>query len=402
MPLLTYDNALGLTLRQRFSWGNESVPLPRCTGRVLSRDVTAGRPLPPFDRVTLDGVAIRYADVAAGHTTFRSAGVHAAGSAPVALPAEAGACYEVMTGSVLPKGATTVVKVEDLRREEGAFVLPADVRDGVGIHRRGSDGGAGDVLLDGGHVIAPASLGVLASCGLAEVPVRRLPRAAIVSTGDELVEVGATPELHQIRRSNDYVVAGLLATIGMAADRFHLTDDKVRLSAELAELLQDYELLILSGGVSRGKFDYVPKTLESLGVERLLHRVAQRPGKPLWVGRSERTMVFGLPGNPVSTLACTLGYVGPWLRANLGIAEPPARYARIDADLAFAPDLRLMKTVRATGNEDGRTLVTAVGGGSGDYAGAARATGFLVLPQGEAGFTAGRDYLYLPHHTLLY
>ena len=398
--MLTHAAALDLVLAQRFDYGAEAVPLVGSRGRVLAADVLADRPLPPFDRVTLDGVAVDHRAYASGRRRFRVVGTHAAGAPAVAL-ADAGAAWEVMTGSVLPKGATAVVRVEDLRREGDAAILPEGVPEGNGIHREGSDGAAGEVLLREGTVVTPAAIGVLAGVGRVEVPVRRLPRVAVVATGDELVDVGQAPAPHQLRRSNDLAVASLLATAGISADRFHLRDDRAGLAAKLATTLADYDVIILSGGVSRGRFDFVPEVLAELGVRRLLHRVAQRPGKPLWVGRTDDVMVFGLPGNPVSTLAGTVVYVGAWLRAGLGV-EAPARRARLDRELAFGPDLTLFKTVRLTGADSGGvSACTPVGGGSGDYAGAARATGLLVLPQGQPGFRTGVAYDYLPLDTLL-
>ena len=398
--MLPYPTALATVLGQRFDWGTEAVPLLLSRGRVLADDLLADRPLPPFDRVMLDGVAVDHRRYAAGQRAFRIAGTHAAGAPAVELT-DATTVWEVMTGSVLPKGATAVVRVEDLRREGDMVVLPEGIADGHGVHATGTDGRAGEVLLPAGTVVTPAATGVLASVGQATVRVRRLPRVAVVATGDELVDVGQSPAPHQLRRSNDVAVASLLATAGITADRFHLRDERASLAAKLTTTLHDYDAVILSGGVSRGKFDYVPEVLAELGVRRLLHRVAQRPGKPLWVGRTGRTMVFGLPGNPVSTLAGTVVYVGAWLRACLGV-EAPARRARLDRDLAFAPDLTLFKTVCLSGADgDGAATCTPVGGGSGDYAGAARATGFLVLPQAQPGFRRGVAYDYLPHGTLL-
>lgn len=399
--LLSYDTALARTLAQRFDWGAGVVALGSAQGRVLAEPACADRPLPPFDRVTLDGIALRYADYAAGRRRFRSEGVRAAGAPPVALSPAPGACYEVMTGAVLPQGATTVVKVESLRRVGADYEVPAGLTDGTGIHARGSDAAAGERLLPAGHVVRAASLGVLAGIGAAEVSVRRLPRTAVVSTGDELVPVGDQPGPAQIRRSNDRVLDGLLRTAGLRPTCIHLTDDRAGLKAKLGDLLADYDLIILSGGVSRGRFDFVPEVLASLGVERLLHGVAQRPGKPLWVGRTTRTMVFGLPGNPVSTLACAVAYVGPWLRANLGVGERPPSWARVERPWPFALALRLLRPVVHVAEREGRRIVESVGGGSGDYVGAARADGFLALPAGEAGFEPGHDYVYLRHDTLL-
>jgi molybdopterin molybdotransferase len=258
--------------------------------------------------------------------------MQAAGQPPVPLtnPKQ---CVEIMTGAALPEGCTTVIRYEDLERKGDSFHLPEGVEDGKSIHFVGSDVSAGDLLLPAGQIIDVAAIGMLATCGYAEVPVVALPRTAVISTGDELVPVAATPAPHQIRRSNVFQLVQLLNTAGVEAEHLHLADDRETLRSVLAEVLTKYELVILSGGVSKGKLDFVPGILEALGVKPLFHGVAQRPGKPLWAGRTETTMVFGLPGNPVSSVACCQVYVGEHLRNRLGL--PPARTSTLNWPRTF-------------------------------------------------------------------
>ncbi len=403
--LLDYPEALAATLRQRFDWGAESVPLAEAGGRVLAADVFADRPQPPFDRVTMDGVAIDYAAYARGRRVFPMARIQAAGTAPRPLT-DPETCIEIMTGAALPAGATTVVPYEVLTRtEQGgrvSFEVPAGISDHRSIHRTGSDLPAGAKVIGAGRRLYGAELAALATCGYAEVPVRRLPRTAIVSTGDELVDVSERPLPHQIRGSNAVQLEYLFATAGIAAKCHHLDDEPGELRAGLAALLADNELVVLSGGVSRGRFDHVPGTLAELGVGPLFHRVAQRPGKPLWVGRTERTMVFGLPGNPVSTLACALAYVGPWLRANLGLSPGHEAYCRLAEDLAPPGGLTLFQLVHRGFDADARAVATPVtNAGSGDEASVLRASGFLVLPRNAAAFREGEVYPFIPLNQLL-
>jgi molybdopterin molybdotransferase len=288
-----------------------------------------------------------------------------------------------------------VVRYEDLRREDDAFVVPEGIRDGSSIHRRGSDGKAGDPLLRPGTKIGPGETAALATCGYGEVRVARRPRVAIASTGDEIVAVDQRPLPHQIRSSNVHQLATLFREAGLQPTLGHLPDGEAPGRRVLSELLDRHDLLLLSGGVSKGKLDHVPDWLAAAGVRQLFHRVAQRPGKPLWVGRRDDTMVFALPGNPVSSLVGALAYVGPFLRQSLGY-ERPERSAILTEAVVFRPDLQLFRAVRIA-ERDGRRLATPVAqGGSGDLISLLRTDGFLVLPRGRSDFSSGEAFPYLP------
>ena len=211
--------------------------------------------------------------------------------------------------------------------------------------------------------------------------------------GDELVPLEAHPLPHQIRMSNSLQVAALLRSQGIAADRRHWPDDAALIAAELPALLETYELVILSGGVSAGKFDYLPAALEQAGVHKLFHKVQQRPGKPFWFGiHPGGARVFALPGNPVSTFMCTLRYVIPWLQASLG--QPGhAQYAILDNDLPFKPDLAYFPPVKLSYQPDGRCIASPVPGhGSGDLANLTDAEAFMELPCGKNIYLAGESY----------
>ena len=395
--LIDYQEAKKITLAQAFDWGEERVLLAEAGGRVLAEPLRTDRPQPPFDRVTMDGIAINYAGYAAGRRTFPVAGVVAAGAEPVALT-DPELCLEVMTGAVLPPGTTTVIRYEDLVREGESYRLPDGVEDAKNIHRRGSDAADGQELLAKGARIGGAAINLLAGCGYAEVLVKRLPRVAIVATGDELVGVGETPLPHQIRMSNLYHLQHQLGTAGISASTHHLVDDKEVLSAAIRKLLSENDVLIFSGGVSKGKYDFLPEVLASLGVDKLFHRVAQRPGKPIWVGRTERTMVFGLPGNPVSSLTGLLAYVGPFLRARLGLAER-AELRRLATDFSFGKDLTLFQIAAI---DPATQLAQPVSNaGSGDASSMLRGDGLLVFPAERSTFTAGETFSFIPFDQLL-
>ncbi len=332
--------------------GSETVALAGAVGRVLRVDVCADRDLPPFDRVAMDGVALRSADVGAGQTRFPVTSAQHAGEAPHTCPP--GACVDVTTGSVLPVGADAVVAVERLRVAAGVVeLLDADVAAGRAVHVRGSDAPRGRVLVEAGTRLGPAHIAALASVGTDRVEVGMRARVAIVSTGDELVAVGEAVLPHLIRQSNGPALAAMLARCGISGVvPVHARDTPEALTDALGRALASADVVLVTGGVSVGRLDLVPATLAALGVERVFHRIAQRPGKPLWFGVAPATStgagtaVFGLPGNPASALTCAVRYVVPFLAAMEGAtARPPAR-VRLDPAPDARPDLTRFVPVR--------------------------------------------------------
>jgi molybdopterin molybdotransferase len=392
--MLDADTALSLVLHQSFDWGTEIVTLTEATGRILRQQVTADRDQPPFDRVAMDGVAIDHSAYRTGRRRYSVAHFAPAGTAPKVLH-DPTKCVEVMTGAPLPPGTSTVIRYEDIQRDDDAFALPEGVADGNSIHRRGKDGRAGDTVLTEGTTIGPAALAALATYGISKVSVARLPRVAVASTGDEVVPVEQQPLDHQIRSSNVYQLMGLFRAVGITPTLSHLPDDELSGRQKLRQLIDNHDLLLLSGGVSKGKLDHVPDWLTAAGIERLFHRVAQKPGKPLWVGRNHDTMVFALPGNPVSSLVGAIAYVGPFLRHNLGIDRPDA-HAQLAEPVTFPPQLTLFQRV-SVANEGGRLLARPVSNsGSGDLISLLHTTGLLVLPPERDSFSAGETFPYLP------
>ncbi|TXF88604.1 molybdopterin molybdotransferase MoeA [Neolewinella aurantiaca] len=395
--LTDYHNAKDITLSQDFCWGEEDVRLAAAGGRILAAPLLTDRPQPPYDRVTMDGIAIHYAAYASGKRSFPVAGIVAAGTKPVTLT-DPGGCLEVMTGAVLPPGTTTVIRYEDLVRKGSEFLLPEGIEDSKNIHWRGSDVEEGQELLSPGARIGGAAINLLAGCGYADVRVKKLPRVAIIATGDELVGVAEKPLPHQIRMSNVFHLRHQLATAGIEASTHHLADDKAELTTAITTLLARNDVLIFSGGVSKGKYDFLPEVLANLGVRKLLHRVAQRPGKPIWVGRTDETMVFGLPGNPVSSLTGLLAYVGPFLRQNLGIATRE-ELRSLAMDFSFGKDLTLFQVVST--DPATQCVQPVANAGSGDASSMLRADGLLVLPRERSTFKAGEAFPFIPFDKIL-
>ena len=371
----------------------ESLPLAQCAGAVLRENIYAERDQPPFDRVAMDGVALDSQTVGAATRSFRVQATQAAGDPPLTLAAP-GDCIEVMTGAVLPVGCDCVIPVEELSVARGQVTLApgARVEPWQNVHRRGSDTRQGTLLLSSGVRLRAPEIAIAASAGMARIRVSSQPMLAVISTGNELVEPGEPVLAHQVRRSNAYAIVSALRERGFqrVADD-HIQDDSQELRERLRFHLETHDVLVLSGGVSMGRFDLVPKVLEELGVRAIFHKVAQRPGKPLWFGVAPSgAAVFGLPGNPVSTLVCLIRYVLPALCGSLGQDPPPAERIALAAPVTVTPPLAHFLPVRFEQDDWGRTwAVPAPTNGSGDFTALAGTGGFVELPPGPNTYPKG-------------
>jgi molybdopterin molybdotransferase len=342
----------------------KSVPLKNGYGSILAESIVADRDFPPYDRVAMDGIALVGKELlnhknrkSGGKISFVIEGVQAAGAPPLTLKDSLN-CVEVMTGAVLPIGTDTVIRYEDVsieKKENGAFdkiavILEPSICENLAyknIHYQGSDRKKGSVLLEAGTKMLGPQIAVAATVGKSTLQVQvssepnstqsiqdtqtvRKWTAAIVATGDELVSVSDIPEPHQIRSSNLEALHGMLCPALGKENVWtqKIKDDPVTMKREMETMLAEKDLLILSGGVSKGKFDYVPELLEELGVQCIFHKIKQKPGKPMWFGyhKQYNTVVFGLPGNPVSSLVCFRRYVVPFLTAVSGFSKERLHY----------------------------------------------------------------------------
>lgn len=398
--MTSVEEATEIILSNLYKPDSMTVPLEKAVSTYLAETATADRDFPPFDRASMDGIAISSKVYAAGQRQFTIGGVQPAG-VPRKQLAEGAHCLEIMTGAMVPEGADLVVRYEDVEIKEGmASVLSEEYFPGQNIHYTGVDVRQGDVLALPGTFLAPAEIALLASIGKSQIKVRRYPRVAVVSTGDELVEITATPERHQIRRSNSYALAAALLQLGVPPDIYHIPDQKDRLRGDLERIMADHDLIILTGGVSRGKFDFVPAILEELEVKKHFHGVAQRPGKPFWFGTtSGGKTFFALPGNPVSTYMCFYRYIHPWLRKSMGGTFRPLT-AILSDDYTFMPPVTCFLQVRVRIADGKLTAQPAPGGGSGDFANLGQVDGFLELPQGQTLFRAGDVFPFIPFRLL--
>ncbi len=382
----------------------EDCPLPTAHGRVLRADLRADRDLPPFDRVTMDGYALRAAALGAGTRAFRIEGVQAAGMVPRSLGTAADACVEIMTGAVLPVGADCVVPYEETTRTTPGNAMTvhetaAKFSAGHALHRRGGDHRGGEVIVRAGTRLTGREIAVAAACGYGTLTVAHSPKIAVVATGDELVEVEAAVAPHQIRRSNDHALRAALVLAGYPrVERFHVRDARHEIEHLLWHLLAEYDVLLLTGGVSKGKFDFLPEELNRQGVKKVFHGVAQRPGKPFWFGLSARsTPVFALPGNPVSSYTCLHRYVLPALAHASGATPVEPRRVALAAPVTFAPKLARLLPVKLSSGPHAELLATPDDvNTSGDFAGLVGTDGFVELPAGRNEFPAGTVVAFTP------
>ncbi len=382
--MIAFDEALHKVLNHSQNYGSESVKLIESQGRILAETILADRDFPPFDRSTKDGIAIRFDALNAQNQSFKISGVAQAGSPQLLLDDE-NSCIEVMTGAIVPQNTDTVVMYEHITKKGEAFIIDEPVKKGQNIHYQASDVEKGEVLLQPGIKISAAEIGVLATVGKAKVLVKKLPKVAVISTGNELVDVNTTPLPFQIRKSNSYSLASLLENEKIKGDIHHVLDEPSTIKQTLENLLQDYDVLLLSGGVSKGKYDFLPEAFDSLGVEKVFHKVLQRPGKPFWFGKHQqyKTIVFSFPGNPVSTFVNYHLYFKPWLNKTLG-TETLQFAVFLDESYKNNTDLTLFVGVKLKMIEGTLLANTISSTGSGDLLSLAKADGFVqVLPKEE-------------------
>lgn len=390
--MLTVAEAQDAILGELPTFGTEDVSIDQVLGRVLRQSVVAERDQPPFDRVMMDGIAIRHADFASGRREFEVQATQHAGDAVETL--DAGRCIEIMTGAALPVNADCIVPVERIETREGVAVIEADYSAEARqfIHPKGSDHVAGSELLASGTRITPMDVAVIASAGRPSVAVSENPTIRVISTGNELVAAGKPITPQQIRLSNGPAVVAMLAQHGFdngAHD--HLVDDPALLRQRFAAHLDDARVLVLSGGVSMGKADFVPTVLSELGVRVVFHKISQRPGKPMWFGVGPQDqLVFALPGNPVSTLVCCRQYVVPALYSASGMPAGKPEFASLAQPVTFRPNLTCFMPARLVSNAAGTVLALPVPTNtSGDFASLAGTDGYVELAREQNEFPVG-------------
>jgi molybdopterin molybdotransferase len=403
--MISVEQALQSVLNSAQNFGVEEIPFLKSLGRILKEGIFADRDFPPFNRVAMDGIVINYTSFKKGQRSFKIEGIQAAGSAQITLQ-NAENCIEVMTGAVSPNNANTVVRYEDVTIDNGIATINLDaINEGQNIHTKGKDGKSGDLLIQKNTKISAAEIGVLATVGKSFVKVARQPKVMIVSTGDELVGVDQNPLAHQIRRSNVFTLVSLLERVHIFSESTHITDDKPILKSKIATYLKEYDVLLFSGAVSKGKYDFLPEVFEELGIEKLFHKVAQRPGKPFWFGREtsvikndfslntheNNTIVFGFPGNPISTFVNCLAYFYPWYYKSVGL-ELREEMAILAEDVKFKPNLAYFLQVKLENKKGQLMAFPILGNGSGDLASLVNTDAFIQLPDNKSEFKKGEVF----------
>jgi molybdopterin molybdotransferase len=403
-PLLSVAEAQTAVLREaRPLAAAETVLSPAVLGLVLAADAAADRDVPPHDKSMMDGYAVRCADLPAGRGVLRVLEEITAGRTPQ-HPVGAGETSRIMTGAPVPFGADAVVVVERTRLLEGGRVQVEDrpPQAGQNILRRGREMRADEVVLPAGTVLRPQEIGLLATAGRARVAVVPAARVAVLSTGDELVEASETPGPGQIRNSNGPMLLALAARAGAAARSLGIARDRLDSLRPLVEEGLRDDVLLLSGGVSAGVLDLVPGVLADAGVVAHFHKVAMKPGKPvLFASRDaggRRSLVFGLPGNPVSALACFVLFVRPALRRLAGHADAGPRTvpAVLAEDFPYRTDRPTYHPARLEATPDGWRVRPVPWFGSADLRGLTQADALLPLPAGDHRHQAGEAFDVLP------
>jgi len=363
---------------------DESVSAEASVGRVLAENIVLDRPSPPCDVSAMDGYAIRLPLPSGG--TLRVLGEALPGRPAPALATDSDAAIRIFTGAPVPQGATTVVQRERFDEHADTVTLhhEAEVREGANIRRKGENGQPGEIVCRDGRTIGPAVLSAMASCGMTSVRARRPLRVGVLVTGDEVLAANETPEEWSLRDSNGPALLAMLSGRPWIArvERLRAGDNPRAIAEAARALLDSNDALIITGGVSAGDHDHVPRVLAELGIEAVFHKLVIRPGKPVLgaVAPSGRP-VMGLPGNPVSVMVTAALLALPTLRARAGMDElPPAGFVEVEGDACAPPSLTWFPLVRLQPNG---TATLVAGRGSGDWIAAARSDGFVEVPPGQ-------------------
>jgi len=415
--MLTVDAALQKILDTVASFEPQPIPLDDALGLILADDVISDVDSPPFDKALMDGYAVRAADVADGSATLRVVDEVTAGQV-AQRSVQPGEAIRIMTGAPLPDGADAVVRVEDTRFDDAAQTVALSVAalaPGADLMRRGESMQQGQTILQAGCLLKPQQLGALAEMGVAKVSARRRPQVAILATGDELVPVAETPGPGQIRNSNETMLTAQAKHAGADAIPLGIARDN---RSELREKIRTglhSDVLLLSGGVSAGKLDLVPSELETAGVKQVFHKVQVKPGKPLWFGVCEtdgkyaanegtgrgetggrgdanrRCYVFGLPGNPVSSMVCFEIFVRTALWRLMGAVQPLPQpvVARLTHAFSFRNNRQTYLPCRLEWTETGPVVELLPWGGSADLQSTVSANGMAVFPPEDVQCNAG-------------
>jgi molybdopterin molybdotransferase len=388
--LLPLEEAIAEVLARATPLPSEIVPLGEARGRVLAEPACAAVDLPPFASSAMDGFAVRSADTPGTLVVVE----RIAAGRPAGRALATGEAMGIATGGVVPEGADAVVPIEDVVDHDNSVEIPSGVVSAANVRPRGGDSGEGEAVVAAGTRLGAAQIGALAAAGVSEVRVARRPRAAVLATGTELREPGEQLEPGQIYEANGVMLSAALDAAGAVVDRIPAVADEEGEHREALERALAADVVVSSGGVSVGPHDLVRRVANELGVEEVFWRVAVKPGKPVSFGTRGATLVFGLPGNPVSTLVGFELFVRPALRALEGERDPGPRW---EAGTLARPVRRNAvrdELVRARGTDEG--LDPLGGQESHMIVRAAAADAIVHVPRGEGELAAGASVRFLP------
>ncbi len=395
--MIPVKEALEIILKEISPLGDETVDILNAMGRVAGEDVFAKRPNPPWDNSAMDGYAVRAEDVTAAGpdnpVTLKVIYDLPAGAVPKEAVGK-GETVRIMTGAPVPQGTTAVVMVENTRiPSDGSVNILQKARPGENIRKSGEDFMAGDLVIKRGSLIRPAEVCMLATTGAPEINVHRRPSVAVISTGDELVDIGETPGPGKITNSNGYSICSLVAEAGAKFIQLGIARDTKEALREKLEAGADADCIITTGGVSVGDYDFVKDVLKAMGSEMRFWKVALKPGKPLAFGVIKGKPAFGLPGNPVSSMVAFEQFVRPSLLKMAGRSAifRAAVIARLTKDIKIKPGR--MNFIRAElvmeTTKEGYAATPLEGQGSGVISTMVRANSFVIIPEASSGFKAG-------------
>jgi molybdopterin molybdotransferase len=375
----------------------EFVPLTESLNRVLAEPIIADREYPPFNRACMDGVAFASTQWNKGVKTYSLENIVKAGD-PLYSPKSKNNAIEIMTGAACPPEFDVVVRIEDCEIQHQQVTINLDnIKPWQNIHLAGTDYSQGANLLSPNTFVRSTEMAILASVGAHQVKVKKNLKTAVISTGDELVDVAATPQVHQIRKSNVYQIQAAWQDNNLGdVDLYHLRDDKEVLEEELQKIISHYDVVLLSGGVSMGKFDFIPEVLEKIGVQKQFHKVAQKPGKPMWFGNGQNgQIVFGLPGNPVSTAICLTRYVLPAMQQASG-RTISKQYFPLAKECKGLNRLAYFLPVRKIIRDHKVLLEPVLTKGSGDFTSLSQSDGFVELEPGNKVYAPNISLEFFP------
>lgn len=375
-----------------------SVDINNANGLFLAEDIFATRNQPPFNRSMMDGISI---SSSSRKQVFKKESIARAGSPKLTLN-DLDSCIEVMTGAPVPEGCDCVVPYEEVRDCGDFFELVNSDQalvPGKFIHGEGSDYRVGDLLLKRGAIVNSTIISLLTSLGLSSVKVLELSSVAVISTGDELVEPGMSLLDHQIFRSNPYAIKSEIVGFfpKSKVDLFHINDDEKEVEKALFDILSTYKLIIISGGVSKGKYDYIPNSLKKLGAKEHFHKVKQRPGKPLWFGTgAQGQIIFGLPGNPVSSLINTRRHIIPLLESYLREEHRSSYPIKAAVDMEIGSSFTHFIPVSLSILEGMVFGTPSTGNNSGDFSKLVFSKGFIEVPGDQRKIIKNKTYEFFP------